>query len=91
MNINISKIKEIYGEEILNDIRNSIEDVNKNISYLVYLKFTDVEDIVERVTPLFINDFASFKFKIDSLIKKLGSNYVEQIEEDISLLEDLLW
>ena len=90
MNINISKIKEIYGEEILNDIRNNIEDVNKNISYLVYLKFMDVEDIVERVTPLFINDFDSFKFKIDSLIKKLGLNYVEQIEEDISLLEDLL-
>ena len=42
MNINISKIKEIYGEEMLNDIRNNIEDVNKNISYLVYLKFTDV-------------------------------------------------
>ena len=90
MNINISKIKEIYGEEILNDIRNNIEDVNKNISYLVYLKIMDVEDIVERVTPLFINDFDSFKFKIDSLIKKLGLNYVEQIEEDISLLEDLL-
>ena len=90
MNINISKIKEIYGEEMLNNIRNNIEGVNKNISYLVYLKFTDVEDIVERVTPLFINDFDSFKFKIDSLIKKIGLNYVEQIEEDISLLEDLL-
>lgn len=91
MNINILKIKELYGEEILNDIKNNIEDVNKNINYLVYLNFSDVGDIVERVTPLFIDDFNNFKIKIDRLITKLGLDYVEQIEGNIGLLEDLLW
>lgn len=90
MSINILKIKELHGEEILNDIKNNIENVNKNISYLVYLNFSDVGDIVERVTPLFIDDFNNFKIKIDRLITKLGLYYVEQIEGNIGLLEDLL-
>lgn len=90
MNINIEKIREIYGEDLVNSIKNNIENVNKNINYLAYLNFQDIEDIVERVTPLFIDDFNNFKNKINRLIKQLGINYIEQIEEDISLLEELL-
>ena len=31
----------------------------------------------------------SFRVKINNLIKKLGNNYIEEIENDISLLDEL--
>ena len=90
MNINFDKIETIYGEEILTSIIESKEEIQKNINYMFKLNFDDIEDIFERITPLFINDNIIFKNKIDGLIKKLGPNYANIIESDIGLLEELL-
>ena len=91
MNINIDfdKINKIYGIETLNNIKENINEVNKNISYMYKLGFTDIEDIFERETLLFICDNKEFKNKIDRLIIRLGATYVDDIENDISLLEEL--
>ncbi len=91
MNINIDfdKINKIYGIETLNNIKENINEVNKNISYMYKLGFTDIEDIFERVTLLFICDNKEFKNKIDKLIRRLGATYVNDIENDLSLLEEL--
>lgn len=91
MNINIDfdKINKIYGIETLNNIKENINEVNKNISYMYKLGFTDIEDIFERETLLFICDNKEFKNKIDKLIRRLGATYVNDIENDISLLEEL--
>lgn len=91
MNIDISKINEIYGKEMIENIKENIETINKNINYLICLEFINVEDLVERLTPLFLNDYSVFKDKIDSIIKKIGINYAEEIDEDISILEELLY
>ena len=90
MNINYNNIKDTYGEEIINDINDNIDIVKNNINYLVNLKFTDVETIFERYTLLFLYNKGDFKEKFDSLINKLGNNYVDMIESDLSLLEELM-
>ena len=88
MNINFNKIKEIYGNEILNMIKENQEIVIKNIKYLYSLGFRDIEDIFERAVLLFID--IDFKNKMDNLILKLGPDYVDIIENDLSLLEEIL-
>ena len=88
MNINFNKIKEIYGNEILNMIKENQEIVIKNIKYLYSLGFRDIEDIFEREVLLFID--IDFKNKMDNLILKLGPDYVDIIENDLSLLEEIL-
>ena len=89
MNINFNKIKEIYGNEILNIIKENQENVINNLKYLHRLEFTDIEDIFEREVLLFID--IDFKNKMDNLILKLGPDYVKKIENDLSLLEEILW
>ena len=90
MTIDLKKIETIYGEEIIKDITNNKDEIQKNINYLYNLNFYDVEDIFERITPLFIDDNKTFKNKIDNLINKIGNNYVEEIENNLELLEDLI-
>lgn len=88
--MDFEKIKEIYGEEILKELIDNKEEVQKNIYYMIKLNFEDTEDIFERIMPLFITDNKTFKNKIDSLIKRLGPDYVDIIESNLGLLEELL-
>ena len=89
MNIDFNKINEIYGEDIIVAIKDNIDDVKENISYLEKLRFNDIEDIFERYTLIFIDTPSSFKDKINQLINKLGNDYVNIIENDLSVLEEL--
>ena len=90
MNINLNKIEEIYGIELLELVKENIDDINQNINYLIYLNFTDIEDIFERYTPIFICDHPVFKQNINNLITKLGENYVDIIENDLEILDELI-
>ena len=88
--MNLKKIEQIYGKEILQDLIENKDEVQKNIYYMLKLNFEDTEDIFERVTPLFITDSKTFKNKMDNLIKKLGPDYVNIIENDLGILEELI-
>lgn len=90
MQINFNKIEKIYGIEILELVRDNLIDVTDNINYMLKLKFTDVEDVFERYTPIFICSNNEFMDKINNLIKKIGDDYVDIIENDLSMLEELL-
>ena len=90
MNINVDKIEQIYGSEILKHVIENKEDIEKNINYMVKFEFNDIEDIFERITPLFITDSKTFKNKMDKLIKKIGPYYVNIIESDLGILEELI-
>ena len=90
MNIDFNIISDTYGEDILNVIKDNMDVVTENINYLVKLNFSDVIDIFERYTLLFIDSPSSFKEKIDKLILKLGSDYDEIVGNDLSILEELL-
>lgn len=90
MNINFDKIENIYGKDIINNIVMLKEDVINNFKYFVSLGFNDPEDIFERQVTIFVCSNDEFKKKINKLISKLGNNYIEEIENDISLLDELL-
>ena len=83
------KIEIIHGEGIYELLEQNIEDVRKNVEYMAEKGFTDIMDLLERVPTLFINDEKTFKNKINKLIEKMGKNYVEEIENDIGILEDI--
>lgn len=89
MQINYDKIIEIYGEELLITILENIKDVEHNINYLNLLGFIDTIDIFERYPYIFIQNEKEFKTKTNKLINKLGYNYVEIIENNLELLEEL--
>jgi len=91
MNINYNKIKELYGIDYLYLIKDNIEDIKLNIDYLYKLGFNDVEDIFERYTFLFIKDNDEFRLMFNKLITNLGSDYVDIIENDLGVLEELEW
>ena len=90
MKVNLNNIRDTYGDNVVLLIRDNIDDVMKNIDYLNKLEFTDAEDIFERYAILFLDIPTEFKHKIDNLIKELGYDYVEIIENDLSILEKLL-
>lgn len=87
--VDFDKISEIYGEEVLREMQENMDEVIKNVNYMYMLEFNDVEDIFEREILLFLYDHDTFKDKLNKLIYKLGLNYVEKIENDLSLLEGL--
>lgn len=88
--VNLKNIKEVYGEEIYEIILNNIEIIKKNLRYLDELNFDDISGIFERCPIIFTYFPQDFKKKIDDLIERVGENYVEIIENDVGLIEELL-
>ena len=88
--MNLEKIKEIYGEDIYEDIINNKELVMNNINYLNSKNITIIEDIIERYGIILLYEEDEFKDKIDSLINKLKKKYKEELENNVDLLEELL-
>ena len=91
MQVDFNKIKEIYGEETLGLIVDNLDNVLNNLKYFESLGFTDSLDIFERSIFSFIDEPSYFKNKLNKLILNLGVDYVNIIENDISILEELEW
>lgn len=85
MNIDFDRIEKIYGSSIINSIYLLKDDVIDNIKYFISLGFEDTEDIFERQVLIFICPKEEFRVKINNLIKKLGNNYIEEIEKIIEV------
>lgn len=90
MKINFNNIINVYGNDVFLLIMENKEVVIKNIEYLNKLNFTDIENIFERYAILFLVSPSEFKYKINNLIKEIGSDYIEIIENDLSIFEKLL-
>lgn len=88
--INLKNMKEVYGAEIYEILLDNIEMVEKNLQYLNELKFDDSIGLLERCPIVFTCFPKDFKGKIDDLIERLGEDYVEIIQNDVGLLEELL-
>lgn len=89
MQVDFNKIKEIYGEETLRLIVYNLDNVLNNLKYFESLGFTDSLDIFERSIFSFIDEPIYFKNKLNKLVLNLGIDYVNIIENDISILEEL--
>lgn len=89
MKLNLEKIVHLYGEEYIELMNANINDVKENITFLLKIGFNDVEDIFERYPQVFITNNVDFKNKIKLLVKNLGVNYIDIIENNLELLEEL--
>lgn len=85
MSINMDKIKEIYGENSLYELKKNLDNVIKNINYLIEYNIKNIEEILECYPYIFLIPEEEFKSRIDNYIKKLGINYQEELEQDMSL------
>ena len=76
--------------EKIEQIKNNLNDILENLKYLKYLKINDIEDIFERYPLIFICDKKEFKSKVDKLILKIGINYIDMLDNDMELWEELM-
>lgn len=90
MDINLEKIEEIYGYDMLVLINDNLEEVVANVRYLKHVGFNDVQDIFERYPAVFICGKNEFKIKINNLINEIGIDYVYVLENNIDLWEKLV-
>lgn len=89
MEFDLEKIKELYGENAIYDIKNHIEDITSNMYFLVSIGFTDVFNILELNPYMFLYTPAIFKEKVNKLLDKIGFDYLEKLNNDISLWGEL--
>ena len=81
----------VLVERIINKaINENIDIIEKNIRFLNDLKFEDAEGIFEMYPDLFMNFPKKFEEKILKLKDQLGENYVEIIENDTSVVENII-
>lgn len=84
----IDDIVDTYGSSIKKDIVDNKETVMDNYNYLKNLNVISVDEIFTRYIIMFLDE--DFKKKINSLILKLGEDYIEKIEEDISIFDRMI-
>ena len=89
LKINLENMKEIYGEGIIKVIIDNEELIKENIKTLEKYKFNDIEDIIERYPTLLMNFPKQFEEKIKKLKKIYGEDFVNIIENDMSILENV--
>ena len=89
MNINFNKIQKIYGTSTIIEFQENKEELIENIKYLNKLGFDNIEDIIELFPYMFLIERENFKEKVNELIGKLGIDYLEKLNEDTSLWENV--
>ncbi len=89
MNLDIEKLKEIYGENIVVDLHENMDSLVENMNTLISYGFKDPYDMVESNPYIFLTLPETFQEKIEKVIQKLGVNFVEQIEENMSLWSEI--
>ena len=90
MKIQLEKIKELYGDNTLYEIKNNIDIVSNNLNYLGKYQIENVDEIFANYPYIFISSPELFRTKIDSFIEKLGIEYKEELERNMALWGNLL-
>lgn len=89
MKFDLEKINELYGENAIYEIKDHIEDITSNMCFLASIGFTDIYGILEMNPYMFICPPTTFKNKVNKLLDKLGFDYLEKLDNDISLWGEL--
>ena len=84
----LENIIDTYGEDIKEDILENKNIVLENYNFLQELNIISVDEIFQRYITIFLDE--DFKNKVNKLISNLGEDYVEKIEENISIFDSLL-
>lgn len=86
--INLKKMQEIYGDEIVEAIDINMDIIEKNILAMKKYKFDDIQWLFEACPSFFMNFPNQFEEKLKNIIKKCGKNYVQYIQENVDVLEE---
>lgn len=89
MNFDLEAIKEIYGKNAIYEIKDHIEDVTSNMCFLSSIGFENIFDILEMNPYMFMYSPMIFKEKVNKLLDKIGFDYLEKLDNDISLWGEL--
>ena len=81
----IKILKENFGEDMIKEL--DMENVKIIIDYLLRNKVYYAKDLLLNSLDLFLLDSNIFIEKFENLKIKLGSNYVDKLGEDMSLIE----
>ena len=84
----LENIIDTYGEDIKEDILENKDVVLENYNFLQELNIISVDEIFQRYITIFLDE--DFKNKVNKLISNLGEDYVEKIEENISIFDSFL-
>ena len=89
MEIDLEKIREIYGNSSIYEISDNIDELKANMKYLYNLGIEDVLNVIELYPYMFLQERDIFKEKVDNLIDKLGTDYIEKLSEDFNLWSEV--
>ena len=81
----IKTLKENFDEDMIKEL--DMENVKIIIDYLLRNKVYYAKDLLLNSLDLFLLDSNIFIKKFENLKIKLGSNYVDKLGEDMSLIE----
>ena len=81
----IKILKENFNEDMIKEL--DMENVKIIIDYLLKNKVYYAKDLLLNSLDLFLLDRNIFIEKFENLKMKLGSNYVDKLGEDMSLIE----
>ena len=81
----IKTLKENFDEDMIKEL--DMENVKIIIDYLLRNKVYYAKDLLLNSLDLFLLDSNIFIEKFENLKMKLGSNYVDKLGEDMSLIE----
>ncbi len=81
----IKTLKENFDEDMIKEL--DMENVKIIIGYLLRNKVYYAKDLLLNSLDLFLLDSNIFIEKFENLKMKLGSNYVDKLGEDMSLIE----
>lgn len=84
----LENIIDTYGEDIKEDILENKDIVLENYNFLQELNIISLDEMFQRYITIFLDE--DFKNKMNKLIFNLGEDYIEKIEENISIFDSLL-
>lgn len=87
----VSQIDEIYDYSIIYEFINNLKSVKENVELLKKYGLDElIIDIIIRFLPIFLYYKDELEIKLKYLIEKIGENYIDAINNDINILEELL-
>ena len=85
MELDMDKIREIFGTSIITEIRENKEEFLENIKYVMSKSYPDTYELVERYPHTFLMNPRDFKEKVDNLLDSLGVESFEKMGENIDI------
>ena len=81
----MNRIKDIFGNSMILEIKDNQQEFIKNIKYILSLGYDNVYELVELYPTTFLMESNEFKEKVDSLLNSLGVDSFEQLEENTEI------